>query len=76
MHNETVHFIEAVACDREVMVTAKQARQVMEVYLAADLSAHRDVPVSLPLSAEDIQASLALSGIEPQEAEILSVSNA
>jgi hypothetical protein len=30
----------------------------------------------LPLSAEDIQASLALSGIEPQEAEILSVSNA
>ena len=75
MHNETVHFIEAVACDRDVIVTAKQARQVMEVYLAADLSAHRDQPISLPLSAEDIKASLALSEIEPQQAEILSVSN-
>ena len=49
MKAETVHFIEAVACDRPVLVTAEQARQVMEVYVAADLSAERLEPVSLPL---------------------------
>jgi hypothetical protein len=30
-------------------VTAEQARQVMEVYIAADISAERNEPVSLPL---------------------------
>jgi predicted dehydrogenase len=49
MKAETVHFIEAVACDRPVLVTAEQARQVMEVYIAADLSAERNEPVNLPL---------------------------
>lgn len=49
MKDETVHFIEAVACDRPVLVTAEQARAVMEVYIAADLSAERNEPVSLPL---------------------------
>ena len=49
MKAETVHFLEAVACDRPVLVTAEQARQVMEVYIAADLSAERNEPVSLPL---------------------------
>ena len=49
MAAETVHFLEAVACDRPVMVTAEQARQVMEVYIAADISAERNEPVSLPL---------------------------
>jgi predicted dehydrogenase len=49
MANETIHFIEAVALDRPVMVTPSQARQVMEVYLAADISAERNEPVSLPL---------------------------
>ena len=49
MAAETVHFIEAVACDRPVLVTAEQARQVMEVYIAADISAERNEPVSLPL---------------------------
>ena len=47
--DETVHFIEAVACDRPVLVTAEQARQVMEVYIAADISAERNEPVNLPL---------------------------
>jgi hypothetical protein len=46
MEAETVHFIEAVACDRPVLVTPEQARQVMEVYIAADLSAERNEPVS------------------------------
>jgi hypothetical protein len=31
------------------MVTPEQARQAMEVYLAADLSAERNEPVDLPL---------------------------
>ena len=49
MHNETVHFIEAIALDRPVMATAEQARAVMELYLAADISADSNEPVSLPL---------------------------
>jgi hypothetical protein len=32
-----------------VLVTPEQARQVMEVTLAADLSAERHAPVTLPL---------------------------
>ena len=54
MHAETVHFLEAVAYDRPVMVTPEQARKVMEVYIAADLSAERNEPVPLPMNARDI----------------------
>ncbi len=49
MQAETIHFIEAVALDRPLLVTPEQARQVMEVTLAADLSAELHQPVSLPL---------------------------
>ena len=49
MEAETIHFIEAVALDRPLLVTPEQARQVMEVTLAADLSAERNAPVTLPL---------------------------
>jgi predicted dehydrogenase len=49
MAAETVHFLEAVALDRPVMVTGEQARRVMEVYIAADMSAESNLPVSLPL---------------------------
>jgi scyllo-inositol 2-dehydrogenase (NAD+) len=49
MAAETVHFLEAVALDRPVLVTAEHARMVMEVYIAADLSAERNEAVSLPL---------------------------
>ncbi|MBI1894311.1 MAG: Gfo/Idh/MocA family oxidoreductase [Candidatus Rokubacteria bacterium] len=49
MRAETIHFIEAVALDRPVLVTPEEARQVMEVTLAADLSAEIHQPVSLPL---------------------------
>ena len=52
--------LEAVAYDRPVMATAEQARQVMEVYMAADLSAESNLPVSLPLAAPGLQ--LAASG--------------
>jgi scyllo-inositol 2-dehydrogenase (NAD+) len=51
MHNETVHFLEAIAFDRPVMATAVQARAVMEVYMAADISAESNEPVTLPLRA-------------------------
>jgi predicted dehydrogenase len=49
MAAETVHFLEAVAHDRPVLVTPGHARMVMEVYIAADLSADTGQPVNLPL---------------------------
>src|SRR5580765_6579061 len=51
MASETVHFLEAVAMDRPVLVTAEHARMVMEVYMAADLSAETNQPVKLPLQS-------------------------
>jgi scyllo-inositol 2-dehydrogenase (NAD+) len=51
MAPETVHFLEAVVYDREVMVEPEHARMVMEVYIAADLSAQRNEPITLPLKA-------------------------
>ena len=56
MAYETIHFIEAVALDREVLVTGAQARQVMEVYMAADLSAETGEPVYLPISQDRLRA--------------------
>jgi predicted dehydrogenase len=61
MERETEHFIEAVALDRPVMVTPRQARQVMEVYLAADLSCARNQPVELPLEGTEAELALAAS---------------
>ena len=51
MKAETTHFLEAAALDRPVLVTPEQARQVMELYIAADLSAERNEAVNLPLTA-------------------------
>ena len=51
MAAETIHFLEAVAYDRPVMVTPEHARMVMELYIAADLSAETNLPVDLPLKA-------------------------
>jgi predicted dehydrogenase len=48
MAPETVHFLEAVVYDRPVLVTPEHARMVMEVYIAADLSAERNAAVDLP----------------------------
>ena len=50
MGPETIHFLESVLMDRPVMVTPEHARMVMETYSAADISADRNEPVSLPLS--------------------------
>jgi scyllo-inositol 2-dehydrogenase (NAD+) len=49
MARETDYFATCVALDRPVLVTPEEARQVMEVYTAADLSAERNAPVELPL---------------------------
>jgi len=60
MAQETLHFVDAVARDRPVLVTPEEARQVMEVYIAADLSAERNEPVTLPLNRDPaIAAALA-----------------
>ncbi len=56
MAAETIHFVEAVALDREVMVTPEHARMVMEVYMAADISAETNQVVSLPLSPVKLAA--------------------
>ena len=48
MHEETMHFINAVATDKPVLVKPEEAKSVMELYIAADLSAERGEPVSLP----------------------------
>ena len=53
MAAETLHFLEAVVRDEPVMVTPEHARMVMEVYIAADLSAESGMPVELPLQAAD-----------------------
>ena len=50
MAAETIHFLEAVALDKPVLVTPEHARMVMEVYIAADRSAESNLPVSLPLA--------------------------
>ncbi|MBI4204046.1 MAG: hypothetical protein HY527_03390 [Betaproteobacteria bacterium] len=59
MERETMHFLEAVALDQPVLVTPEQARQVMEVYIAADISAERGEPVSLPLPESRRPAAVA-----------------
>jgi myo-inositol 2-dehydrogenase/D-chiro-inositol 1-dehydrogenase len=50
MAAETGHFLEAVVRDEPVMVTPEHARMVMELYIAADLSAETNEPVTLPLA--------------------------
>jgi predicted dehydrogenase len=55
MAPETVHFLEAVALDKPVLVTPEHARMVMEVYLAADLSAESNLPVELPLKSKSLE---------------------
>lgn len=56
MHNETIHFLDAVTNDTPVMVTPEQARRVMEVYVAADISSARNEPVTLPLNSRDLSS--------------------
>ena len=48
MHEETMHFINAVATNKPVLVKPEEAKAVMELYMAADLSAERGEPITLP----------------------------
>jgi predicted dehydrogenase len=58
---ETDQFAAAVALDRPVLVTPEEARQVMDVYIAADISADRNEPVDLPLRVGDNRLAVAAS---------------
>jgi predicted dehydrogenase len=48
MANETHYFIDCCTRGKPLMVKASEARQVMDVYMAADLSAERNEPIALP----------------------------
>lgn len=65
MERETIHFLEAVAYDRPVMVDPELARLTMEVYMAADLSAETHEVVQLPLSKQQAGLALAASVRQP-----------
>jgi scyllo-inositol 2-dehydrogenase (NAD+) len=54
MENETLHFLECVALGKQPLVTGAQARLVMQVYQAADLSAETNRPVELVSAAEPV----------------------
>jgi predicted dehydrogenase len=56
MGPETIHFLESCIQNKPVMVKPEHARMVMETYSAADLSADRGEPVSLPLTNETVAA--------------------
>jgi scyllo-inositol 2-dehydrogenase (NAD+) len=58
MERETIHFLEAVAYDRPVMVDPRLARLTMEVYVAADRSAETGQVVELPLGVGETQPTL------------------
>lgn len=50
MGPETIHFLEDILLNRDVMVSPEHARMVMETYSAADVSAEINEPVDLPLT--------------------------
>jgi len=63
MAAETLHFLEACALDRPVIVTPEHARMVMEVYLAADVSAETSQPVELSWQKSSPSASASRSSV-------------
>jgi predicted dehydrogenase len=48
MEAETIQFLECLAKGKPPLVTAEQARMVMQVYQAADQSAESGVPIEIP----------------------------
>ncbi len=54
MESETLHFLECVALGKQPLVTGEQARLVMQVYQAADLSAETNQPVELAPVADSV----------------------
>lgn len=47
MEAETIHFLDCVARGKQPLVTAEQARLVMQIYQAADVSAAENRPVEI-----------------------------
>ncbi len=47
MEAETMHFLECIALHRQPLVTAEQARIVMQIYQAADQSALENRPIDI-----------------------------
>jgi scyllo-inositol 2-dehydrogenase (NAD+) len=52
MEAETLHFLECIALGKPPIVTAEHARMVMQLYMAADLSAETNQAVSLVIKDE------------------------
>jgi predicted dehydrogenase len=48
MATETHYFIDCVTRGKPILVLPSEARTIMDVYMAADLSAERNEPISLP----------------------------
>jgi scyllo-inositol 2-dehydrogenase (NAD+) len=51
MYEETVHFLDAVCRNKPVLVKPEEAKEVMDLYTAADLSVERGEPVLLPVNS-------------------------
>ena len=71
MERETTHFLEAVAYDRPVLVTADAGAAGDEVYVAADISAERKRargPCRCPKIAAAVAADLAIHAIDAGDA--------
>ena len=54
MAAETIHFLECVVLGRQPIVAPEQARTVMQVYQAADLSAETGLPVDLAVKEQSV----------------------
>ncbi len=51
MVHETNYFIDCITRGKPIMVKPAEARMIMDIYIAADISAERNEPVSLPRNA-------------------------
>ena len=56
---ETNNFIDAILFNKPVIVKPREARVVMELYQAADLSAERGEPINLPINIDPLEAGQA-----------------
>ena len=59
MAEETNNFIDAILFNKPVIVKPREARVVMELYQAADLSAERGEPINLPINIDPLEEGLA-----------------
>ena len=59
MAEETNNFIDAILFNKPVIVKPREARVVMELYQAADLSAERGEPINLPINIDPLEAGQA-----------------